>query len=88
MKKYIVISPHTAEDCRLAVNQFREYNAGFLTHFQWGCKDNDHTAYAMIEADNHASAKLSVPTLFREKTRVVMLTTFDPAKKDELHNEK
>ena len=85
MKRYIVISSHTAEDCRMAVKQFREYNAGFLTHFEWGCKDNDHTAYAFIEAEDHANAKLSVPTLFRSKTRAVMLTTFDPSKEDVLH---
>ncbi len=88
MKRFIVISSHTAEDCRLAVKQFREYNAGFLTNFDWGCRDNDHTAYAIIESEDHAKAKLSVPTLFREKTRVVMLTRFDPSREDVLHQEK
>jgi hypothetical protein len=85
MKKFIVISPHTAEDCRMAVNQFREHNAGFLTHFEWGCKDNDHTAYAMIEAEDHPNAMMSVPTLFRDKARAVMLTNFDPSQDDVIH---
>ena len=87
MKRYIVISSHTAEDCRLAVDEFRQHNAGFLTHFEWGCKDNDHTAYAILDADDHATAKMSVPSLFRDKTRVVMLTTFDPEKQDVLHQQ-
>ncbi len=88
MNRYIVISSHTAEDCRMAVNQFREYNAGFLTRFEWGCKDNDHTAYAMIEAEDHENAKLTVPAFFRDKTRVVMLTNFDPAEQDIIHQKK
>ncbi len=49
MNRYIVISSHTSEDCKMAVKQFRQYNAGFLTHFEWGCADNDHTAYAIIK---------------------------------------
>jgi hypothetical protein len=44
MDRYIVISEHTAEDCRLAVKHFIQYHANFLTHFEWGCYDNDHHA--------------------------------------------
>lgn len=80
MDKYIVISSHTAEDCRKAVKYFREHHAGFLTHFEWGCYDNDHTAYAIVEAENHEQAKMAVPPLFRDKTKVVKLTNFDPKK--------
>ena len=83
MDKYIVISSHTAEDCKMAVNQFRMHNAGFLTHFDWGCMDNDHTAYAIIDAESHENARMSVPTIFREKTKVVKLTNFDPMKTED-----
>ena len=86
MKRFIVISPHTSEDCKAAVKQFRTYDAGFLTHFEWGCLDDDHTAYAIVEADNHEEAKMAVPSFFRNKARVVRLTTFNPKKEeDPLH---
>jgi len=86
MDRYIVISTHTAEDCKMAVKQFRQYNAGFLTHFEWGCLDNDHTAYVIIDAESHENAKMSVPPLFRQKTKVIKLTHFDPMKtRDPLH---
>ncbi len=86
MHRYIVISPHTAEECKMAVKQFRQYNAGFLTHFEWGCLDNDHTAYIMIDAESHENARMSVPPLFREKTRVTRLIYFDPlTTNDPLH---
>ena len=78
MDRYLVISNHTAEDCRLAVKHFREHHAGFLAHYEWGCYDNDHNAYAIMEADNHEMAKMTVPPLFREKTKVVKLTYFKP----------
>jgi hypothetical protein len=83
MSRYLVISSHTAEDCELAVKHFREHHAGFLTHFDWGCYDNDHTAYSFIEADSHEAAKMAVPPLFRNKTRVVKVVSFDPKKKSD-----
>lgn len=86
MDRYLVISSHTAEDCKLAVKHFREHHAGFLTHFEWGCYDNDHTAYSFIDADSHEQAKMSVPPLFRDKTRVIKVVTFNPKNTgDKLH---
>lgn len=80
MDRYMVISSHTAEECRVAVKHFAEFYAGYITHFEWGCKDNDHNAYAIIEADSHEQARMTVPPLLREKTRVIKLTYFYPKK--------
>jgi hypothetical protein len=86
MERFIVISAHTAEDCRQAVKHFREHHASFLTHYLWGCYDNDHTAYAFVDADSHEAAKMTVPPLFREKVKVVKLTSFNPKSvKDPMH---
>ena len=88
MPRFIVISSHTAEECRKAVKHFSEYHATFLTHFEWGCYDNDHTAYATIEADNHEEALLAVPPLLRHSARAIKLTTFDPRNKTEKLHQK
>ena len=80
MERYLVISEHTAEDCKMAVKYFMDYHAGFLTHFEWGCYDSDHHAYNIIEADSHENALLSVPPLFRAKAKAIKLTFFKPSK--------
>jgi len=86
MDRYMVISSHTPEECKMAVKQFRQYNAGFLTHFEWGCLDSDHTAYVIIDAESHVNARMSVLPLFRKKTKAIRLTYFDPMKtRDPLH---
>ena len=85
MDRYIVISNHTAEDCRMAVKHFKEYHAGFLTHFEWGCLDNDHNAYAIIEAESHSHAKMAVPPFLRDKARVILLTTFKKKEPSDIH---
>jgi len=84
MDRYIIISGHTAEDCRMAIKHFRQYHSVFLTHFEWGCYDNDHNAYAIIEADSHENALMAVPPLFRDKTRVIKLVHFKPF--DKIHS--
>jgi len=80
MDRYMVISGHTAEECRQAVKYFAEFYAGYIAHFEWGCKDNDHNAYAIIEAESKEQALMSVPSLLRSKTRVIKLTYFYPKK--------
>jgi hypothetical protein len=86
MDRYLVISAHTAEDCRMAVKYFQQYHAGFLTHFDWGCYDNDHHAYAIIEAESHENALMSVPPLFRDRAKAIKLLQFNPGKeKDDIH---
>ena len=86
MNRFILISRHTIEDCQLAINHFKQYHATFLTHFEWGCYDNDHSAYAFVEAESHDQARLAVPPLFRDKTEVIKLTTFKPSgAQDKIH---
>ena len=64
MDRYSVISSHTVEDCKMDIKYFREYHAGFLTHFEWGCYDNDHTAYAIIEAESHVYLQSALSIYF------------------------
>ena len=52
MDRYLIISEHTAEDCRLAVKHFIQYHANFLTHFEWGCYDNDHHGLSQMAFGN------------------------------------
>jgi hypothetical protein len=78
METYLISSSHTEEDCKLAVKHFMEYHAGFLTHFEWGCYDNDHHAYAFVKAENHEEAKMAVPPLFRDKATAVMVKHMKP----------
>jgi len=79
MERYLIISPHTLEDCRMAIEHFAKYNAGFLTHFEWGCYDNDHNAYAFVEAESHEQALMAVPPLLRSKAKVIRIVRLTPA---------
>jgi hypothetical protein len=84
MERYLIESPHAAKDCARVVHDL--HAAGYLHHFEWGCKDNDHTAWAIVEAENLEHAKQLVPWYIRNKARIVRLVKFEAA--DEIHHEK
>ncbi|HEY5901266.1 MAG TPA: hypothetical protein VIU39_01855 [Anaerolineales bacterium] len=77
MERYVIESPHAAEDCDRAIRDL--YAAGYLHFFEWGCKDNDHTGWAFVEAESREHALQMVPWYLRERARVVRLVKFGPA---------
>ena len=76
MDRYLVISPHTLQECEKVVKQVEAM--GYITHFDWGCKDGDHTAWAIIEAETKSEALLSVPSAVRHTARAVKVVKFGP----------
>lgn len=74
MEKYLVVSPHTDEDCLKALQQIEA--AGYLTHFDWGCEDGDHTGWAIIEAESKSQALMVVPSAQRPKAHAVRIVKF------------
>jgi hypothetical protein len=81
--RYIVISPHTKEDCNNAIKQV--LSTGYITHFEWGCKDGDHTGWAILEAEDAKQAMMAVPPGQRQTARVVRLTRFTPEEVEKFH---
>jgi hypothetical protein len=77
MDRYLIEPPHAVEDCDRAIDEL--HAAGYLHNFEWGCKDNDHTGWAIIEAANHEHAKQVVPWFLRDKARIVKLVKFELA---------
>jgi hypothetical protein len=75
MDRYLIETPHTAQDCHMLVDQI--YAMGYLHHFDWGCQDGVHSGWAIIEAENEAQARLAVPPIVRKKARVIKLVKFE-----------
>ena len=50
MDRYLIESAHTDTNCEQVVRDV--FAAGYLHFFEWGCKDNDHTAWAIVEAES------------------------------------
>ncbi|MBI1793886.1 MAG: hypothetical protein HYR70_06815 [Chloroflexi bacterium] len=75
MDRYLIESPHAAEDCDTVVKEV--HAAGYLHHFEWGCHDGSHCGWAIVEAENREHAKQMVPWMVRGKVRIVKLEKFE-----------
>ncbi|MBI4535173.1 MAG: hypothetical protein HY708_02770 [Ignavibacteriae bacterium] len=83
MPSFLVESHHTLDECVRVLQDLLAI--GYLTHFDWGCKDGDHTGWAIIEAENKAEALMVVPSSVRARARVIQLTRFSPEEVKAMH---
>lgn len=84
MPRFLVEVTHEAEAlaCARVVDVFLRSGSHFLRRADWGCRDGDHKAWMIVEADTKEDARNIVPSDFRPRTRVVALNTFSPAEID------
>jgi hypothetical protein len=83
MDRFLVTSPHTIEDCKDAIKQV--LYAGYITHFEWGCMDGDHTGWVIIDAENAKEALMVVPPGQRGKAKAVKLVKFSRTDVEQMH---
>jgi hypothetical protein len=79
MNRYLVEVEHPPEKgaCIKAIRQILEMGSHFVTHAEWGCLDDVHKGWIIVEADSHDEARLVLPPPDREKALVVRLSRFE-----------
>ncbi len=77
--RYLVISPHTPEECLKALDEVSAEGTATLAKFDWGCKAGDHTGYAMITAKSDEEALSIVPESVRGQAKAIKLNKFSMA---------
>ena len=83
MKRYLIETPHSAEECQRLINEI--YAMGYLANFDWGCKSGVHCGWAILEADREDQVRLAVPPLVRGKARVIQLNKYRRGTVEPLH---
>ena len=86
--KYLVIAPHTAEQCLSALDEVEQKDPALLKKIDWGCAAGDHTGYLSVEADSEAQALESLPANNRARAHAVKLVKFTPAQIKQFHAQK
>jgi len=76
--RFLIEVPHegTMVACARAVEVFLRTGSHFLTRADWGCKDGEHKAWMLVEAESKDEARGIVPPPFRSQAKVVQLNTF------------
>jgi len=83
MDRFLVVSPHTAGDCAKALKEI--HSVGYITHFDWGCTDGDHTGWLVLEAENANQALMVVPAVQRHTAKAIKLVKFSPQDVEAMH---
>jgi hypothetical protein len=86
MAKYLIEVPHEASEqaCALAIQTFLHTGSHFLTNADWGCKDDEHKAWFMLDVDSKEQAKSVIPPGYRSDAKVTLLSRFRMEEVDEM----
>ncbi len=86
MPKFLIEVDHPADTyaCAKAIKVFLESGSHYLANADWGCEDNIHKSWFVLEADNRDQALMVVPPQFRNCARAIQLCKFSMGQIDEL----
>jgi hypothetical protein len=76
MARYIVEIDHTPEECVAALDSVVAMSRELIGRFDWGCKADHHSGWAVIEAQDEATARRMLPTIVRQSAKVVQINKF------------
>lgn len=78
MARFLIEVPHenTKEACDRAVQAFLATGSHFMTNADWGCSDNDHRAWIVVDLESKDEARTVVPPLYRNDAKIITLQRF------------
>lgn len=81
MPRFLIEVPHDSDtrECARVVQVFLATGSHYLTNADWGCGDNVHKAWIIVDADDKAGARAIVPPAFRADATIVALSRFTMA---------
>jgi hypothetical protein len=78
MARFLIEVPHPEESvaCARAVKLLLETGSHYLTHADFGCMDNDHRAWIVVDVEDKMAAKMTLPPGDRAHATIVGLNKF------------
>ena len=86
MARFLLEVPHESEvvACARANKILLETGSHFLTHADFGCHDDVHKAWIVVDVDIKEEARNMLPPAYRRQATVVGLSKFGIEELDEL----
>ena len=85
MSKYLIASKHEPDDCLRALDEELAKGSGVLDKFVYGCKEGDHTGYAIVDVKNLSDALAMVPGFLQASACITKVDKFTPAEIKSFH---
>jgi hypothetical protein len=82
---FLIISPHTPEQCFAALDEMSRHPPKLLATMKFGGMAGDHTGYAFVTAQNEEQARNMLPESLRASANVEKVDTFTPEQIKSFH---
>lgn len=78
MERYLIEVEHddNQDACELAIKTFLKSGSHFMTNANWGCLDDEHKAWIIVEMENKDEALLIVPPRYRNRAKITKIVNF------------
>jgi hypothetical protein len=83
--RYLLIMPHTPEQCVAALDAMEAASPELLAKTDWGCMAGDHTGYLVVHAASQQAALNMVPANERAGAKAIKLNKFTPEQIKSFH---
>ena len=89
MPRYLIDVPHEDEyaACVKALHALQAFGSHWVTHADFGCNDNVHRGWLIVELDCREQARDMVPPEFRRDAKIIELRRFTPEELEEMRAE-
>jgi hypothetical protein len=78
MAFYMITATHEPEQCLDALDEILAKGTGSQDKFVFGCKEGDHTGYAIVDAENRSAALNVLPDMMQKPRASLRLTGSHP----------
>jgi hypothetical protein len=78
MAKFLIELEHEAdvEACKRAVEIVLSFGSHFLTNAEWGCEDNVHKCWIMVDLENKDEARSILPPVYRNEAVITKVKRY------------
>lgn len=85
MVRYLITSKHAPDECTRALTEELARGPAVLEKFVFGCKEGDHTGYAITDAKSLSDALGMVPDFLQDAACITKVEGYSPAEIRALH---
>jgi hypothetical protein len=79
MAHFLIEIPHSEDkiECLKVIQVFMSSGSHLLSNAEWGCADDVHKAWMIVDVDTKEEALQIVPPLYRKAANIVKLTKYN-----------
>ena len=90
MARFLIELEHEARKraCLKAYEIILSTGSHFLVNAEWGCEDNVHCCWIMVDLDSKEEARAILPPVYREEAKITEIKRYkleDFRKSDKIH---